>query len=536
MKRATIWAAALALLIGLAGIANGMVYDDQHAIVANPLVHAPGNLVGIWTSPYWPLGLLYRPLTIQLFAFEWAIGQGAAFPFHAMNALLYVLVTILVVRLARRMLPRSGALAAGLVFAVHPVHVEAVANGVGQSELLATLLVLLALDRFLAWRASPKGLSAGRRVLIAACYALAIAAKETGYVLPLLLVAVALVLPTDRPSSGERRRFGALLVWLGGVGAAALLVRIILFGGLAGEIPQVPLRGLGLLDRTIAMLAVVPVWARLLLWPVHLQAHYGPPALPVTTVLTAWHLLGLSLALGTLWLIGWSARRAPILGLGLAWMVIGLAPVSNVPTPTGILLAERTLFLPSVGFALVIGWGWTRMLDRWPSRSALRVAIAGLGILIVGLAAARSIERTRVWKDEDTFFSRLERDAPDTYRAQLVSGTYYAQHQRHRDAERAYRKAWTLYREDPAVFEALGQLYRIQKRCGEALPILNEGVLRHPEATVLRARTIECDLAVGDTAAAISVARQAVDAGQPEFESTLKRLARAQPERKRSLP
>jgi len=525
MRRATAWAAAVALMIGLAGLGNGMVYDDWPAIVENPLVHSLSHSGTIWSSPYWPLGLLYRPLTVQLFAVEWAIGNGASLPFHAANALLYVLVTVLVVRLARRILPESAALAAGLLFAVHPVHVETVASSVGQSELLAALFLLLGVERYLAWRASPNGLSTGRRILIAGCYGLAIAAKETGYVLPLLVLTLAVILPGDgRSSREELRRSASLVFLLGGLAIAALLVRMILFGGLAGEIPLVPLRGLGLGQRAIAMLAVVPHWGRLLLWPAHLQAHYGPPELPVVTSLASGQLVGLVLLVvagGTLW---WSARKAPVLALGIAWIGFSLAPVSNLAAPTGVLLAERTLFLPSVGLALAAGWDWSRIVERSSRRSLFRLAATGLGAVLLGLGAWRSVTRARVWKDQDTFFAHLEADAPEAYRAHLVSGTYYAGQQRFGEAERAFRRALTLYRADPAVYEGLGQLYRVQHRCDEALPILEEGVLRHPEATVLRARTIECALAVGDTVRAIGVARQAVEAGQSEFRSTLARL------------
>ena len=74
------------------------------------------------------------------------------------------------------------------------------------------------------------------------------------------------------------------------------------------------------------------------------------------------------------------------------------------------------------------------------------------------------------------------------------------------------------------MYETLGQLYRMEKRCDRALPVFAEGVQRHPEGTVLRSRLIECLLAVGDTARARAVARDALARGQSEFESTLRRL------------
>jgi hypothetical protein len=524
MKRAAWWAGGLALLIALPSLGNGFVYDDVPAIVGNPLVHAISDAPRIWTSPYWALGLLYRPLTIQVFAIEWWLGGGSPLGFHLVNVLLYALTTVLVVRVAWQIIPGVGALAAGLVFAVHPVHVEAVANGVGQSELLAALFILIGVNRYLAWRSTPDGFTLARRLGLVGCYLLAIASKETGYVLPALLLGVEVLQRDALPRGSRLGRVGPVLGLLAAVAVAGLLFRVILFGGLAGEVPQVPLRGLGTFERAVAMLAVVPHWVRLLVWPARLQAHYGPPELPVTSTLNGDHGLGLTILLATVIALVWGARRARPLALGLAWIAIALLPVSNLPMATGVLLAERTLFLPSVGLALLIGWGFWSLTGRLTS-PVVRRAFAGAGIVVLVLAAWRSVERARIWKDQDGFFAALERDAPDSYRAQLVAGIYHKGQGRYPDAERTMRRAWQLDRNDPAVFEEYGQLLRVKGRCDLALPILQEGVSLHPEATLARARLIECSLATGDTTAARAVAREAVALGQPEFTATLRRLS-----------
>ena len=520
MNRPAWWAGALALLVALPSLLNGFVYDDVPAIVTNPVV-STGGLATIWTSPYWPLGLLYRPLTVQLFALEWHAGGGSPLPFHLINVLLYGAGAVLVTRIARRWLPPVGALAAGLLFAAHPVHVEAVANGVGQSELLAALFVLIAVDLYIRWRDDPAGFTGPRRAAVAACYGLAIAAKETGYVLPGLLLVVELL--GGEPALRARlRRAGSVLLLLGSVAVAGLLIRVMLFGGFAGETPQVPLRGLGAIPRAVAMLAVVPHWTRLLLFPLQLQAHYGPPGIPVTGTLTALHLLGLAILAGSVVLCAWAARRAPPVAIGLAWMAIALLPVSNLLAGTGVLLAERTLLLPSAGFALVAGWVVAAAVQRLraPGRAVLQaillLALAGLGW--------RFVVRTRVWHDQDGFFAALERDAPRSYRAQLSAGIHYKGARRYADAERVFQRAWSQYRGDPAVFEEYGQLYRIQGRCDRAVSIFAEGVAHHPDETVLRARLIECALTVGDTSRARAVASDGVRRGRTEFEATLKRL------------
>ncbi len=162
----------IAILVSLSGLSNGFTYDDIHVIRNNALVH---DLSGAWRylgQPYWPpprTGEVYRPLTILLFAIQWALGGGSPLLFHACSIALYAATCVAVLRLARVTLPAAplAALAAAALFAVHPVHVESVANVVGQSELLVALLLATALSLYVRWRRSAPGEPlGGRRVAV----------------------------------------------------------------------------------------------------------------------------------------------------------------------------------------------------------------------------------------------------------------------------------------------------------------------------------------------------------------------------------
>ena len=512
-------AAALAAAMALPSLRNGYVYDDVLLVLQNPRVHGLAQSGALWHSSYWPAGLLYRPLTTQLFAFEWALGNGNPLPFHLVTLLLAALSAALLFRLARRLLPDGPALLAAALFAVHPVHVEVLASVVGQGELLAAVAALLAVERYLAWSADG-GLTAGRRWLLAGVTLLGILAKETGYVIPLLLGAAALTV-----RRGRREERASLALLQGTAVLAGLVLRVSVLGSLAGETPAAVLRGLGAGARALAMLAVAPQWARLLLWPAHLQVEYGPPALPVDPALGTAQLAGL-LVLGVTGLaLGWSWSRRPVLAFGLLWLLLALLPVSNLIAPTGILLAERVLYLPSVGLVLGIGAlaaaGWPRFSGA--SRAArLAVAVAVLALLALGGAA--TVRGQAPWQSQQRFFAELEHTAAGSYRAQFVVSRYYYGERRYGEAEAAARRALALYGSDPQVHEQLGQVLRVEGRCAEALPILAEGVRLAPDGTTLRSRLIECALQTADTARARDAAREAVRLGQREFQQTLDRL------------
>ncbi len=510
--------ALLAAVTSLPSLYNRFVYDDVPVIVQNDLVHRLSAAPALWRSSYWPAGMLYRPLTIQAFNLEWVLGGERARVFHGVSILLAALTAVLVWRLARRLLPPSGAAVAAALFAVHPVHVEAVANVVGQSELLAAIFTLLAVERYLAWREAA-ALGPGHRLALAGLTLLAICSKETGYVVPLLL-GIAELCRFRSP----RRAVVPVFLWQAGAIVAVLAIRFSVLGTLAGEAPAPSIAGLGPLTRAAGMLTIVPEWARLLFWPAHLQGEYGPPAVSLTGAPLGSYLLGAALLVGALVLLAWGWYREKTLALGLLWMAAALLPVSNLIAPTGVLLAERTLFLPSVGAVLVAAIIAVRLASLLRATPVgLRVAAAA-GIALIVAAGEQSAERATVWKTQSIFFAHLVDDAPRTYRAHYVASRFYYGEKRYPEALAEARAALALYRRDAHVHEQLGQVLRTMGRCEEAVPVLAEGVRLSPRETTVRSRLIECLLAGGDTAGARSVAADAVRAGLPEFEATLRRL------------
>src|SRR2546426_12806162 len=173
--------AACAVIVYLGALWNEFVWDDQVIILGNPLVQTWAGLATAFASPYWPPfvgGYLYRPLTLLTYVLDWHIG-GAAW-FHAVNLLWHAGVSALVAVLARRWAGDAAALVAGMLFAVHPVHVEAVANVVGRAERMAGAFTLLAVDG---------AVEADRPVWSAVCWALGLLSKEVAVVAPALVVA-----------------------------------------------------------------------------------------------------------------------------------------------------------------------------------------------------------------------------------------------------------------------------------------------------------------------------------------------------------
>lgn len=489
---AAVVAAGVAILVVAGGIGNGFAYDDVALLVQDPRLHSFATIPSRLAEPYWPSGL-FRPVTLAVMGTEWVAGGGAAPVFRIVSTLLYALVSVAALLLVRRAgAPRWATLLGAIAFAVHPVHSEVTANVVGQAELLSALFAVAAVWWYVSAR-QQAGLGWRDSLVVIVLFLLAANAKESGYVVPGLLVAAELsVVREARP---WRQRLAALrtpALLLLAVMLGSLAVRSQVLGGVGGETPHSALEGLSLLERAVAMLAVVPEWTRLLLWPAHLQAEYGPPGLVPRTAPGMAHLPGLFILIGCGWAIirGW--RRAPLVSFGLAWVVISLAPVTNVVFPTGILLAERTLFLPSVGLALAIAGAATLLPARWAAQPGLRRAATGIVGAVLVVAAVRSAIRQPLWRDSLTILRQTVQDAPRSYRAQLVLGKALLYDGDRPGAEAAFRAAAALWERDPRPFEELGQLLRARGACGEAIPVLRAGVLADSTSDTARSRLVEC--------------------------------------------
>lgn len=474
--------ALLALVSSGIGIVNRFAYDDVYVIEQNPIVHTLRASYRLFAMPYWPIqwgGDGYRPLTILAFRLEWAIGHGSPAAFHAANILLYVLTSMLVFWLACRMLPSAFAWLTAALFAVHPVHVEAVANVVGQSELLVACALLGATLIYLRERQRGR-LRPWSALSIVFLYAVACFAKEHGIVLPAILIAAELTVIEDAATARQRMvrlrplYLGLLAVAIAFVGVRSLVLADHAVGGFAPFTPFAALHT-SPRDRILTAFGVVPHWVRLLLWPARLSSDWGPPEIEIAQGLSITQLPGFLLLAAIVALAVVLRRRQRTISFGICFVAIALLPSSNLVLPAGIVLAERTLFLPSVGAMLIVGELTLLAVEALRPRAAniqrAFVALATpLGLVLV-LGAARSAQRTTVWHDNDVLLRRAVIDLPGAYHPHYMLGAWEFRRNRLREGELEIRKALSMFPYDPMMALNMAEQYAKLGMCKPALPL-----------------------------------------------------------------
>jgi hypothetical protein len=438
----------LASLVYLNSLGNDFAYDDHHIITNNTAIQSMETLPDAIVSPYWPgmfgkdLGL-WRPTTQLLLGAQWIVSDGSAMLFHTVNVLAHAGVSVLVLLLLAELMSLPGALVAGLIFAVHPLHVEAVANVVGISELVSSGFFLAAC---LVHVRGPSESRWPRAIGIGLLYALAFGAKEGAVTLPGILF----LLDAARSRLGfgdlmsymrDRWRVYAALIVVAG---ALLIARHDILGTIAN--PLGPL-GADLLLEIPRIWTISEVWShyvRLWVFPLDLSADYSPNVIPISI---GWHLanlVGLVLALLILSMSVLSWRRGPMnrgepaaraAGFGVVWFMITLSPVSNTLFVSGVLLAERTLYLPSVGLAAASGWLAVRM---WRERPRVVATVLAAAIL---MGSVRTWTRTPSWENNQAWLNTLVSDYPYSGRSQWVLGDAFMERGRTSEALMSYRAA-----------------------------------------------------------------------------------------------
>lgn len=404
----------LAAIAPMAGcVVNGIFWDDPVLLNQRLLPENCSGLGDLWRQPYW--GLVsgppdtYRPLSLTLIYFEkLAFGDRLA-AFRIVSLLLHAANSLLVYRLVAKLAGEAAALPAALAFAMHPVHVEAVAMIYGQLELVSFMFVILAVLAYLNMLDST---SKARPMAFALGFGfLAYCSKESALMLPALL-RLTWLYRTPMTPGGPR----GLQRFFQGVGREALFVLLALpylalrhqaLGGLAPPEANTVSGAYTAPQRLHAVIVALAHGLRLCTVPMGQSLYYGHLRDSIFGR-PANEFIWLIIACAIVWMLAADIGRRAV-AFGLAWFLLALAPVANI-IPSGVLVAERTLYLPSFGLCFIGGV----LVDRAIAKKLLEPAkvktVFILVLMAYSLASARFASRLRTaethWRSNVKFYPR----------------------------------------------------------------------------------------------------------------------------------
>ncbi|MEN3336215.1 MAG: protein O-mannosyl-transferase [Blastocatellia bacterium] len=477
LRRHTLWIPiALALVASLITLANDFACDDAPQIVNNALIKSLANLPAAFTSRAWRFAPFevttisqsyYRPLFSVWLMIGNAIFGASTWGWHLMSVLLHAATTAMVFVVIKGLFDkRRLALIAASLFAVLPVHAEAVAWVSGGVDVLMTLLLLAALHFYLAYR------KAGRvyqLILALACYLLALWSKEAALAFPLVVAYLELAQIGKSPAIPARgRRLLPFAAGLALVTAVYALMRYLANGAIfATDETRLP-PGPALLTIPLAIVK----YLALLLWPFgYSYQHY---TIPVTSLVSLKLLAPLVLVIVLAFIVArYGSRELRFAG---AWFILTLAPVLLAMNRFEMehLVQERYLYLPSLGFCLAAAFGVEWLAARQSFRLSpdkFAAALVAAAVVFYGIAY---ILHSRHWSDSLSIYRHAVAVAPDSAPAYTALASEYAFAGRARDAEALAQRAIEL---DPQYVDGhitLSYLTMQQGNLNKAIDILEQ--------------------------------------------------------------
>jgi len=412
---------------------NQYAFDDSTYILENSYVQQGFQGIGkILTSDalesyikgkggtsYELSGGRYRPLSLVSFAIEKSLFNGNPFISHLINVLLYLLTVALLYKLlAKRFFVNQpwGAFLAALIFTIHPLHTEVVANIKSRDEIFSLLFIVLSLEYFLKAPPPPKGgtltpLWGGWGAWL--FFFLAMLSKEYGLFLVLLIPAVSYVMLKKSTKESFLSAIPFLMI-----ATIYLFIRISVSGFRVADTATIvnnPYLLASGAEKIATKLFVLLYYIKLLIIPFPLSCDYSYNTFPYRSLSDPFVILSILFYGGLIALAFYWLKRKNILSIALLIFILPLILVSNLLVDIGATMGERLVYHSSVGFAMIVGCGFFQLINKIILKEqSKQTAIIVFGTLLTVSCAFIVIPRNAQWKNSATLFTHDVQVVPNS--------------------------------------------------------------------------------------------------------------------------
>ncbi len=394
---------------------NEFIFDDHDIIVNNKAIRDITDLRTVLTTNYWHEQAnagLYRPMIFLLYAVDYAFWGTNPTGYHITNVVFHLLTCILLFGIvsyfSKDLLVQGLAV---LMFAIHPVHAEAVTGVVGRAEVVGTCFFCLSWVLFLIRYCTGRGGIVSLSIVGSwVAYFLALASKENMFVLPVVLFLSMLFF--DRKFYWKKTFFFLLPYAI-----VFIIYMTLRFSVIASIGPQGTERffhDTAPFAIFLTMLRVFAFYWKLLLIPTDLLASYRH--WQVSKSLFDWRvLLSIPIVAGWLFSAVLFFRQKKLWQFCLIFMLVALFSVSNI-IPIGDIMAERFLYLPSIGFSIIFALVLLALIRHARRYISFKWGVVYLLIVTLFFGVDLMV-RNAQWRDGILFWKTTLKDIPDSYSA-----------------------------------------------------------------------------------------------------------------------
>ncbi|OWF55836.1 Transmembrane and TPR repeat-containing protein 3 [Mizuhopecten yessoensis] len=474
----------------------GFVFDDVSAIVENRDLrpHVPVQRL-LWND-FWGTPMhkekshkSYRPLCVLTFRLNYLLHELDTMGYHLVNVILHAVVCLLFMKMCRMFLPDLASFVAAFLFAIHPIHVEAVTGVVGRAEALSSIFFLLALMSFSKSTGYRSQIVWRPLILTVVLVTVAMLCKEQG----ITVIGVCCVYEVF---VAQRATFMELLVVVGSfvkgkpsipawlrnsIVRAAFLVGTTLFllfariKVMGAQLPVFtnfdnPASQAAFPARHLTLNYLLPVNVWLLLCPSGLCCDWTMGTIPlVKSLLDVRNAATLGfyacMVRFVTYMLNNQDKRNRVIIMGLTLMVLPFIPASNLFFPVGFVVAERILYTPSMGFCMLVALGFQLLLNHHKSLKPILWGLFGLLLLTHGV---KTHHRNREWKSEYTLFKSALKVNQRNAKCFNNVGHALEKEERYSEALEYFIKAASVQPDDIGAHMNVGRTYNTMNQTTEA--------------------------------------------------------------------
>lgn len=470
-------------------INNGFVADDNAFVKDNISIRNLNNFALFFyetdtvatSKPEWGT-LIYRPLRTLSFAFDYYLYGINATGYHLTNLILYIMVCISLYFLIFQLFdhPLTAFLGA-LLFGIHPLHVEAVSWIASRADIIGLLFLNLSLVTYVYYR---KYSNLKKYFFLSLSFSfIAYLGKETMVCLPGIIILYDYATQNKKSLLSMVRSNFTPWVCFALVCAIYLVLRFSITGKMDtaqewwGGSPW---------SNFLMMAKATAVYLRLLIFPFKLNIHYVIE--PVSTIFNLKVLFSLSIIALSFALIIYSYRRNRIIFFSLVWFYLALIPISNIVPISFSMMAERYIFMPSVGPIIAMSYGLVFTFNKAKAgmgKSWERLIIATI-VLICLAFSITVIFRNKVYKSQFTFFSSVVASSPNS--APSLAGLA-GLHKMNNDYEKAleyYERALNINADYAEVIINTAEIYQMFNKNEPIVQMTEKAISLKPDDAYIR--------------------------------------------------
>ena len=427
---------ALIIILGFVVYGNSLdgkfVWDDEALVKNNIYIKNWHSIANLFTKD---VGMhigadagmkynLYRPLQMLTYMCDYSFWKLNVTGYHLTNILLHIFTALAIYWLINILFGnRSLSLLTSVLFLVHPIHTEAVSYISGRADPLSLLLMLLSFIFYIKYLDRKK---TSFYIPALLSYGLALLSRENSLILPVLFLLY-------HYSFKKKLRISPSLPIIG-ISALYLLLRLKISAQLtSGDFISSTTT---LFQRIPGFFAAITEYIKLLLLPFNLHMEYGNKLFSFTDLRV---LLGIAILTFLLIYAFRKRNQNNLIFFSVSWFIISLLPAANL-YPINAYMAEHWLYLPSVGFFLILAYS----LNSLYRIKHFKILSIGVITVLVVFYSYLTIKQNGCWREPILFYERTLKYAPDSPRVHFNLGNLYRDIGKKDEAIALYKQAIKL--------------------------------------------------------------------------------------------